>query len=211
MDADTGLVYAQQRYYDPVIGRFLSVDPVGVDTSNGSNFSRYWYANNNPYRFTDPDGRSPIEIAFFVADAIELANSISSGEGIGLAALNAVIDVVGVVSPVPGISAAAHAIEGAQKVERVVEVAKSVEKAADAGKVFSKEKQALVDMAKADKKTGITSGDMKAFKDLNKKLPDPFPTNKVRGPEAHPTGAASSQAPHGYVGPVDHIPVKDKK
>jgi len=45
MDADTGLVYAQQRYYDPVIGRFLSVDPVGVDTNTGSNFNRYRYAN----------------------------------------------------------------------------------------------------------------------------------------------------------------------
>lgn len=34
------------------------MDPVTVD-SVGGNFNRYWYANNNPYRFTDPDGRSP--------------------------------------------------------------------------------------------------------------------------------------------------------
>src|SRR3546814_2627857 len=46
----------QQRYYDPRVGRFWSVDPVTVD-SVGGNFNRYWYANNNPYRFTDPDGR----------------------------------------------------------------------------------------------------------------------------------------------------------
>jgi RHS repeat-associated protein len=57
MDADTGLTYMQQRYYDPKVGRFLSADPVGVDASTGGNFSRYWYANNNPYKFTDPDGR----------------------------------------------------------------------------------------------------------------------------------------------------------
>jgi len=57
MDADTGLVYAQQRYYDPIVGRFLSVDPVTADAGSGGNFNRYWYANNNPYRFTDPDGR----------------------------------------------------------------------------------------------------------------------------------------------------------
>jgi uncharacterized protein RhaS with RHS repeats len=49
----------QQRYYDPQIGRFLSVDPVETNTSNGFNFNRYWYANNNPYKFTDPDGRAP--------------------------------------------------------------------------------------------------------------------------------------------------------
>jgi RHS repeat-associated protein len=56
-DAATGLNYMQQRYYDPQVGRFLSVDPVTANSTNGSNFNRYWYANNNPYRFTDPDGR----------------------------------------------------------------------------------------------------------------------------------------------------------
>lgn len=56
-DAATWLSYIQQRYYDPGIGRFLSVDPVTADGNTGGNFNRYWYANNNPYRFTDPDGR----------------------------------------------------------------------------------------------------------------------------------------------------------
>lgn len=37
--------------------RWLSVDPVKANPSNGQNFNRYYYANNNPYRFTDPDGR----------------------------------------------------------------------------------------------------------------------------------------------------------
>jgi RHS repeat-associated protein len=55
-DPDTQYTYMQQRYYDPRVGRFWSVDPVTVDSAGG-NFNRYWYANNNPYRFTDPDGR----------------------------------------------------------------------------------------------------------------------------------------------------------
>ncbi|MCE5233126.1 MAG: polymorphic toxin type 44 domain-containing protein [Xanthomonadaceae bacterium] len=55
-DAATGLDNMQQRYYDPGIGRFLSVDPVTA-TSAGGNFNRYWYADDNPYRYTDPDGR----------------------------------------------------------------------------------------------------------------------------------------------------------
>lgn len=54
-DGATGLTYMQQRYYDPGMGRFLSVDPVTGNT--GANFNRYKYAANNPYRFTDPDGR----------------------------------------------------------------------------------------------------------------------------------------------------------
>lgn len=59
-DAATGLTYMQQRYYDPIIGRFLSVDPVTANSRTGANFNRYWYANNNPYKFTDPDGRQSL-------------------------------------------------------------------------------------------------------------------------------------------------------
>jgi RHS repeat-associated protein len=53
-DLNTGLSYMQQRYYDPVAMRFLSVDPVAASPLS---FSRYWYANNNPYKYIDPDGR----------------------------------------------------------------------------------------------------------------------------------------------------------
>ncbi|MBA3916539.1 MAG: RHS repeat-associated core domain-containing protein [Acidobacteriales bacterium] len=52
--------HRSQRYYDPQIGRFLSVDPVTANANTGGNFNRYWYANNNPYKFTDPDGRNAI-------------------------------------------------------------------------------------------------------------------------------------------------------
>lgn len=57
MDAGSKLVYMQQRYYDPAIGRFLSVDPVEALSGGGPHFPRYHYANANPLRFTDPDGR----------------------------------------------------------------------------------------------------------------------------------------------------------
>lgn len=56
-DSATGLSYMQQRYFDPEIGRFLSVDPVMTDMKTGGGFGRYTYALNNPFRFTDPDGR----------------------------------------------------------------------------------------------------------------------------------------------------------
>lgn len=56
-DAATGLTYMQQRYYDPVIGRMLSTDPINVNPGNGEGFNRYAYTANNPYRFKDPDGR----------------------------------------------------------------------------------------------------------------------------------------------------------
>lgn len=38
--------------------RFVSVDPVQANPDNGQNFNRYYYVDNNPYKFTDPDGRA---------------------------------------------------------------------------------------------------------------------------------------------------------
>jgi len=46
----------QARYYDPVIGRFYGNDPVGFTATNIMSFNRYLYVNNNPYKYTDPDG-----------------------------------------------------------------------------------------------------------------------------------------------------------
>lgn len=56
-DGATGLTYMQQRYYDPQVGLFLSVDPVTAHSDPVGQFHRYRYANGNPYKFTDPDGR----------------------------------------------------------------------------------------------------------------------------------------------------------
>lgn len=55
-DAGTGLTYMQQRYYDPIAYRFLSVDPVGAGIDS---ISRYWYASANPFTYVDPDGAQP--------------------------------------------------------------------------------------------------------------------------------------------------------
>ncbi|MGH8370619.1 MAG: RHS repeat-associated core domain-containing protein, partial [Gammaproteobacteria bacterium] len=57
-DAATGLVYMQARYYDPIIGRFLSVDPVTFSPDQPQYFNRYWYAQGNPYKYTDPTGKN---------------------------------------------------------------------------------------------------------------------------------------------------------
>ena len=62
----TGLIDLGNRYYDPVVGRFLSMDIVGVDFADGRNFNRYWYARNSPYVLTDPNGRWASKWGFFV-------------------------------------------------------------------------------------------------------------------------------------------------
>jgi RHS repeat-associated protein len=61
-DAESGLVYMGARHYDPLIGRFLSIDPVGFSEGNPHSFNRYAYANNNPIKFVDPDGREVVSI-----------------------------------------------------------------------------------------------------------------------------------------------------
>ncbi|WP_422506603.1 RHS repeat domain-containing protein [Stenotrophomonas sp. GZD-301] len=60
MDGETGLVQMQQRYMDPQLGVFLSVDPVTAYDQPVGQFNRYRYANSNPYKFTDPDGRQAL-------------------------------------------------------------------------------------------------------------------------------------------------------
>ena len=55
-DVDSSLVYMQARYYDPNVGRFLSIDPVSVSQTNLFGFNRYAYADNSPVLEIDPDG-----------------------------------------------------------------------------------------------------------------------------------------------------------
>jgi len=55
-DDELDIVYMQARYYDPVIGRFYSNDPLGFRDVHS--FNRYAYANNNPYKYTDPTGQA---------------------------------------------------------------------------------------------------------------------------------------------------------
>ncbi|AWB66964.1 hypothetical protein C2869_11175 [Saccharobesus litoralis] len=73
----SGLVYMQARYYDPVIGRFYSNDPVSTieAISRGRpvyGFNRYTYANNNPYKYTDPDGEWSVVTILAVVGVVAL-------------------------------------------------------------------------------------------------------------------------------------------
>jgi hypothetical protein len=40
----------------------LSIDPVTTDANSGTSFNRYNYAENNPYKYFDPDGRQIVVI-----------------------------------------------------------------------------------------------------------------------------------------------------
>ncbi len=60
VDNDDSLDYMHARYYDPNLGRFLSVDPsmdIKKNLPEPQRWNRYAYVTNNPLRYTDPDGR----------------------------------------------------------------------------------------------------------------------------------------------------------
>ena len=58
-DNETGLDYAQSRYYSAIQGRFTSPDDFLNDThvAEPQSWNLYAYVGNNPLRHVDPDGR----------------------------------------------------------------------------------------------------------------------------------------------------------
>jgi RHS repeat-associated protein len=70
-DPDAGLSYAQQRWYDPRTGRFLSEDRVFGELSNPTSLHAFGYANGNPLRYTDSLGLMGIEDLKPIVPAID--------------------------------------------------------------------------------------------------------------------------------------------
>lgn len=67
-DSETGLDYFQARYYGSALGRFTSPDSAAdeilsvplpyADLQNPQSLNLYSYVQNNPLRYTDPDGQN---------------------------------------------------------------------------------------------------------------------------------------------------------
>jgi RHS repeat-associated protein len=56
MIPEVGLVHMNGRVYDPVLGKFLSADPMIQFAKDVRSYNRYGYVQNNPLKFTDPTG-----------------------------------------------------------------------------------------------------------------------------------------------------------
>jgi RHS repeat-associated protein len=52
----SGLYYYNARYYDPVIGQFVSPDTIVPQPGRVDGYNRYMYVMGNPLRYNDPSG-----------------------------------------------------------------------------------------------------------------------------------------------------------
>lgn len=69
-DQETGLYYLNSRYYDPVMGRFISADSINyLDPSSATGLNLYAYCGNNPVMYSDPSGKFPILISLLALGA----------------------------------------------------------------------------------------------------------------------------------------------
>ena len=82
LDSAIGLYYYGARYYDPVVGRFISVDPLYFEQpekelADPQMLNLYAYARNNPVQNVDPDGRD-VMIAYGVGHFERLSRTIAN-------------------------------------------------------------------------------------------------------------------------------------
>jgi len=119
-DVGTGLTYMQQRYYDPAVGRFLSVDPVTSLDGGQQHFNRYDYAYNSPYKFTDPDGRCPMCAGFAIGAGIDIAVQVASNMAQGQDFGDAVSNINGTQVLISGALGAVGQLGGSTAARTVV-------------------------------------------------------------------------------------------
>jgi RHS repeat-associated protein len=161
-DEETGLDYAQARYYAPAQGRFTSPDEFTggpdelydfaddasenptfyAELDNPQSLNKYQYTYNNPLNMTDPDGHCPwcvvaLEVGSTIADVVTTVRTLrdpnaSRAEQVATTAGA----IVGIIAPGGGYGVAAKglvkAFKALTKADKAVDVAKGLNKADNA-------------------------------------------------------------------------------
>ena len=108
-----GLYDYRARFYDPLLGRFISPDPLVPSAADPQMLNRFSYARNSPMRYTDSTGHwieSAFDIASIIYDVGEIAqNGLNWENGLSLAA-----DIGGLI--LPGVTGGGLLVRGAAKV-----------------------------------------------------------------------------------------------
>ena len=128
-DEETGLYHLDSRFYDPVIGRFVSPDDVDVlkaGQGNLNQYNLYAYCLNNPVNYEDSQGMFAVMAAGIICSAVINAGlsaleAYSNGENVGKAAViggisGAASGMAGGIGKVIGRVAVSAAIGGATEI-----------------------------------------------------------------------------------------------
>jgi len=159
-DQSHWISYMGARYYIPLIGRFTGVDPKDFSPENPNSFNRYAYANNNPYKYVDPDGK----IADTVWDAFNLSigfqslvSNVRAGNWSGAAVDGVGMTLDGVAAAIPMMPGGAAAGIAAYRVGNVA--AKSAEAAADMARAAGRTSGAAAELRIGDRVfTDVSTG-----------------------------------------------------
>ena len=123
-DAEIGTIYLRARYYDPIIGRFISRDSYSGKNEDPLSLNLYTYCHNNPIIGIDPSGHYADTMGNFWSELQYLfsciANTLSSYTstylGCGaLAAADGPFPILDVVAAVAAICLTSYCVyEGVQ-------------------------------------------------------------------------------------------------
>ncbi|MBU0706222.1 hypothetical protein KJ807_03335 [Patescibacteria group bacterium] len=120
LDSETGLNYYGARYYDPITGRFITMDPLLLNLdkmsqaqrnaflSNPQNLNMYSYAQNNPVRYVDSTGMYKEDFHYFLTLYLGLAAGFDDSTANEIAWYDDRVDTNPTTTPVN----ASHVING---------------------------------------------------------------------------------------------------
>ena len=156
IDPETNLYYYGARYYDPMMGRFITADSIVSDIYDPQDLNRYAYCRNNPMIYVDPDGHAADTVWDLVNIGMGIASfayNVKTGNVSG-----AIVDAVGIV----GDSAAAVVPFLPGGVATGIKAYRAADTAADALKAARKGGEAVEQKAKAGSKVTVAGGNAAA-------------------------------------------------
>ena len=119
LDVDTGLVNFGYRQYDPSIKQWTTKDPI----ENADPDKTYVYCNNDPVKYTDPDGRWGFALSLVIPIGRGAIAGLVAGGPVGLIAGAIAGAAVGT-----GIGLAANAMYKKRDIKQYEDAVKDVEK-----------------------------------------------------------------------------------
>ena len=149
IDPETNLYYYVARYYDPMMGRFITADSIVSDIYDPQDLNRYAYCRNNPMKYVDPDGHAADTVWDLVNIGMGIASfayNVKTGNVSG-----AIVDAVGIV----GDSAAAAIPFIPGGFGTGIKAYRAADTAADALKAARKGGAAVEQTAKAGSKVAL--------------------------------------------------------